>query len=113
MDRSDSRKARSDGWTPERQLRFLDALARTRSASQAAAVAGMSREGAYRLRARSGDSLFALLWDCALRPDLTANPEVHIDAMTDGRLTRLLGVHFRRERGDFLRIGQIRPKARG
>ena len=101
-------KTRGDGWTPERQLRFLDALARTRSVTEAAAATGMSREGAYRLRIRLGDGLFALLWDRALQPDLAANPEVHIEAMTDGRLARLLGTHFRRERGDFRRIGQIR-----
>ena len=44
------RKARTDGWTPERQLRFLEALADSRSIAQAAASAGMSRESAYRLR---------------------------------------------------------------
>jgi hypothetical protein len=113
MDRSHSRKTRGDGWTPERQLRFLDALGRSRSVTKAAAATGMSREGAYRLRARSGDSLFALLWDRALLPDLAANPEVHIEDLSDGRLARLLGNHFRRERGDFRRIGQIGTQSRG
>jgi hypothetical protein len=113
MDRSHSRKTRGDGWTPERQLRFLDALGRSRSVTKAAAATGMSREGAYRLRARSGDSLFGLLWDHALRPDLAANPEVHIEDMTDGRLARLLGMHFRRERGDFRQMGAIRSRSRG
>jgi hypothetical protein len=106
MDRSDSR------WTPQRQLLFLDTLARTRSVTKAAAATGMSREGAYRLRTRLSDSLFALLWDCALRSDPAANPEVHIDNMSDGRLMRLMGTHFRRERGDFRRIGATRLTSR-
>lgn len=56
---------RRDGWTAERQLRFLDALARTGSIVRAAASTGMSRESAYRLRRRS--PLFAALWDRALK----------------------------------------------
>src|SRR3954470_1999457 len=93
------RRARSDGWTAERQLRFLDALASTRSVAKAAAFAGMSREGAYRLRNRSHGTLFALLWDRILSPKLQLH-EVHNRAPPDGRLMRLLGNHYRRESGD-------------
>jgi hypothetical protein len=70
MDRTDSPKIRRDGWTPDRQLRFLDALVRTRSVTRAAAFAGMSRESAHRLRSRAG--LFAALWDRALQPQPVA-----------------------------------------
>src|SRR3954462_8865347 len=103
-------KTRRDGWTPERQLRFLDALARTRSISKAAAAAGMSRESAYRLRERREGALFAALWDEAL-----AFPpaEVHIPPLTDGRIMRLLGNHFRREYGNFAAIGVKRTESRG
>lgn len=59
-------KPRSDGWTTARQLRFLDAFARTRSVTRAAAAAGMSRESAYRLRKRDPGGLFAALWDRAI-----------------------------------------------
>jgi hypothetical protein len=59
-------KIRRDGWTPERQLRFLGALARTRSVTRAARAAGMSRESAYRLRSRREGALFAAAWDRAL-----------------------------------------------
>lgn len=59
-------RIRRDGWTPERQLRFLDALARTRSVTRAARAAGMSRESAYRLRTRKEGALFAAAWDRAL-----------------------------------------------
>ena len=57
------------GWTPERQLVFLHWLERTRSASAAAAHAGLSRESAHRLRARDPGGLFALMWaDIMARP---------------------------------------------
>ena len=60
-------KIRRDGWTPERQLRFLGALAGTRSVTKAARAAGMSRESAYRLRGRKDGALFAAAWDQALK----------------------------------------------
>lgn len=97
------RKTRSDGWTAERQLRFLDALASTRSVAHAATSAGMSRESAYRLRNRSEGSLFALLWDRALAPNLSS--EVHIPPPTAGRIMRILGNDIRRKRGDFASVG--------
>ena len=54
MSNTDSRPRcpRVDGWTADRQLRFLDVLTRTQNITHAAAAAGMSRESAYRLRAR-------------------------------------------------------------
>src|SRR5438270_11180397 len=94
------KRSRRDGWTPERQLRFLDALAHTRSITKAAASAGMSRESAYRLRERRDGALFSALWDRAVAFE-ASRAEVHIDALADGRLMRLLGNHYRRERGDF------------
>jgi hypothetical protein len=100
-----SRKVRRDGWTAERQLRFLDALASSRSITKASAFAGMSRESAYRLRNRSEGTLFALLWDSGLAPD-PAPREVHTEALSDGQIARLLGTHFRREHGHFLNIGR-------
>jgi hypothetical protein len=68
---------RRDGWTPARQLRFLDTLARTRSVTRAAAAAGMSRESAYRLRARDPNGLFAAAWDRVLA---TARPRARKEA---------------------------------
>ena len=57
-----SSKTRRDGWTPERQLRFLDVLAATRSITKAAASANISRESAYRLCKRKDGALFAIAW---------------------------------------------------
>lgn len=65
-------KPRFDGWTPRRQLAFLDTLARTRNVSAAAKSVGMSREGAYRLRRREGAGLFAAAWDRAMGADRAA-----------------------------------------
>lgn len=59
----DKSRTRHDGWTAERQLRFLEVLARTGSVTRAAGSVGMSRESAYRLRRRSSGALFAMLWD--------------------------------------------------
>ena len=58
---------RRDGWTPARQLAFLETLARTRSIAAAARAAGMSRESAYRLRTRDPQGLFAAAWDRTLK----------------------------------------------
>jgi hypothetical protein len=102
-------RSRRDGWSAERQLHFLDALVQTRSVTRAAAAAGMSRESAYRLRNR-GEGLFALLWDRALAADITAG-EGHSGALANGRLLRLLGIHFRRQSGDFSAIGSTRTGA--
>jgi hypothetical protein len=57
-------------WTPEKQGRFLEALARSGSVKGAAAFVGMSRESAHRLRRRTQDRAegraFARAWDAAL-----------------------------------------------
>lgn len=60
-------RPRHDGWTHDKQAAFIVALRRTRNVSRAAEAAGMSREGAYRLRARSSAAGFAAAWDRALR----------------------------------------------
>ena len=70
MQRQAIPKTRRDGWTIERQLRFLDTLSRTRCVTRAAAAAGLSRKSAYRLRGRADGALFAALWDRAMRAPL-------------------------------------------
>jgi len=72
------RRIRRDGWTPERQLRFLQMLGKTRSVSKAAAHVRMSRESAHRLRARLDGQLFALAWDSVYRPHF-APPAGEVD----------------------------------
>ncbi|MFN2472422.1 MAG: hypothetical protein ABR588_00665 [Sphingomicrobium sp.] len=57
---------RRDGWTLARQVDFISILTRTRSVSRAAAMVGMSRESAYRLRRRPAGARFAAAWDKAM-----------------------------------------------
>jgi hypothetical protein len=95
-DSTKRRQCRRDGWTAERQLEFLAALHSTRSVSAAAGSVGMSRESAYRLYNRPGSSLFGALWDRALAHS-TDGEESHAAALTNGRLMRLLGDHYRRK----------------
>ena len=72
MSKTDSRprrprRPRVDGWTAERQLRFLDVLTRTQNITHAAAAAGMSRESAHRLRVRPAAALFAAAWERVMK----------------------------------------------
>ena len=58
-------RARADGWTPERQRGFLEALASCGSVAGAARSVGMTREGAYALRRRADARGFAQAWEAA------------------------------------------------
>lgn len=107
--RKAARPIRRDGWTAERQIAFLGALARARSVTSAAASVGMSRESAHRLRARKDCVLFAALWDRALASEVGA--EIHNCALSDGRLARLLGNSFRRKNNGFGVAGSPGPAA--
>ena len=62
-------KARHDGWTAARQVRFIEELAATKSIARACRVVGMSRESAYKLRDRAESVQFRLAWNAALRPE--------------------------------------------
>ncbi len=59
-------RARHDGWTPDKQGAFIDALAETGCVDRAAKVAGMSVQSAYRLRRRADAQAFRLAWEAAL-----------------------------------------------
>ncbi|MFL9842426.1 hypothetical protein ABS767_15760 [Sphingomonas sp. ST-64] len=56
---------RYDGWTPEKQKRFLTALSRGHNVTQACAIVGMSRQTAYALRDSARGAAFALGWKAA------------------------------------------------
>jgi hypothetical protein len=61
------RKPRKDGWTPQRQVDFIAALAHTGCVEQAALEVGMSARSCFRLRAAPGAESFAQAWDTALQ----------------------------------------------
>jgi hypothetical protein len=60
-------RARHDGFTPERQVAFIEALAASGSIRHASKSAGISRDAAYQLRRKAGAENFAEAWDAALR----------------------------------------------
>jgi hypothetical protein len=64
------------GWTLERRVQFLHCLAEKGNVRRACAQVGLSRQGAYKLRARNPE--FARIWDAALM------------AARDARIERLL-----------------------
>lgn len=61
------RKPRKDGWTPQRQVDFIAALAHTGCVEQAALEVGMTARSCFRLRAAPGAESFAKAWDTALQ----------------------------------------------
>jgi hypothetical protein len=82
-------RPRADGWTPARQRAFVEHLAETLSVEAAAALAGMSAQGARALRRRPGAEGFAAAWDAALRKGLCERGRAAIiDEAVNGRLVR-------------------------
>ena len=59
-------RGRHDGWTVQKQTDFLGYLAETGSVMGACEAVGMSRNSAYKLRARPNAESFAAAWDAAL-----------------------------------------------
>ena len=57
---------RHDGWTPERQRGFIEALATTGSVRRAARTVNMTPEGAYLLRRHADGESFRKAWEAAL-----------------------------------------------
>ena len=57
---------RHDGWTPERQSGFIEALAETGSVRHAAHKVNMTPEGAYLLRRHPQGASFRKAWEAAL-----------------------------------------------
>ena len=56
---------RADGWTEEKQRRFIETLADTGLVNVAARAVGMSRASAYQLRRSPHGAAFARAWDAA------------------------------------------------
>ena len=81
---------RRDGWTIERQARFIGMLAQTRSVAAAARAVSMGRESAYRLRKHSGAAGFAAAWDAAL-----GKPHAGVDLASDKATGLDVGYRYR------------------
>lgn len=59
------RRPRYDGWTEEKQRRFIETLADTGLVNVAAKAVGMNRASAYQLRRAAHGAAFARAWDAA------------------------------------------------
>ena len=66
---------RHDGWTPQKQAQFLQALAATHCVASAAREVGLSRQSAYKLRARLRGQPFDLAWNAAFQTAFDALAE--------------------------------------
>ena len=75
---------RHDGWTRDKQVRFLQALAATHNVSAAAREVGLSRQSAYKLRTQLRGQPFDLAWDAAFQCAWDALAEAAMDRAING-----------------------------
>jgi len=75
---------RLDGWTAEKQTAFLQMLAATQSVAVAAKAVGMSRQSAYKLRARLDDAPFGAAWRMATQSARNVLVEAALDRAING-----------------------------
>ncbi len=71
-------------WSRAKMARFLAELAATHSVSAAARVVGMSRQSAYRLKARLRDDPFDLAWEAAVQSGYDALHQAALDRALNG-----------------------------
>jgi hypothetical protein len=75
---------RHDGWTPERQFAFIEALADTGSVGAACKAVDMSAVGAYHLRRQPGAEEFRAAWEAALQLGVQRIEDVVMDRALNG-----------------------------
>ncbi len=75
---------RLDGWTRARQGAFLRALSTSHNVAAAARSVGMSRQSAYKLRARLKGEPFDLAWDAAFSTSFDALSEAAMNRALNG-----------------------------
>ncbi|WP_294295352.1 hypothetical protein [uncultured Sphingomonas sp.] len=100
-------RARHDGWSAERQQRFIVALGETGSVNAAARAVGSTRTSAYRLRGRPGAESFASAWDNALSRARAERFDTLFERATAGVLVP------RRYRGEFVGTRHFHDNAAG
>lgn len=113
-------RARHDGWTPDRQRAFIDALGQCGLVGAAAREVGMTAKSAYRLRDRPGADGFRTAWDAALDQGRTMACSTAIERAMEGEIVpvfyRGVQVGERRRYDNRLLITalrQYRPDPRG
>lgn len=78
------RQPRSDGWSPELQRAFIEALADTGSVTQAAKAVNMTTMSCYRLRRQRGGESFATAWTAALAVSAHTLIDIAFDRAVNG-----------------------------
>ena len=97
---------RHDGWTPEQQKAFIEALADTGSVSRAAGLVNMAQANCYTLRRAPGAESFRRAWEAALDFGVQRLKDIAFERAIEGQLSpvfvagKLMG--FRRIRNDAL-----------
>lgn len=82
-------RARHDGWTPDRQRRFVEAFAEFGTIAAAAAAVGMSRRSVYRLRDHpAGAGFRAAIEAVQVQPVVPPGPSLIDLAMGRETVTR-------------------------
>jgi hypothetical protein len=106
------RRYRHDGWTPERQVAFIHALADTGCVDRAARMVNMAQTNCYALRRAPGAESFRRAWDAALDCGLLRLKDIAFERAIEGELIpvfsqgKLMG--YRRKRNDALLIFCLR-----
>ena len=75
---------RHDGWTEDRQRRFIEALADTGSVHAACKAVNMSTVGAYHLRRQPGAESFRAAWQAAIDLGVQRIEDVAMDRALNG-----------------------------
>ena len=78
------KKKRHDGWSPEKQRRFIEVLADTGNVTRAARAVGMSRDSCYTLRRSPGAENFDRAWDAAIAAASRQLVDVAFERAIDG-----------------------------
>lgn len=73
---------RHDGWTPDKQLEFIQRLAECGCVDEACRAVGMSRDAAYALRRRPDAQAFRLAWAAA--------KDVMVERLDDAAMSRAI-----------------------
>jgi hypothetical protein len=84
------RNARHDGWTPERQRAFIEALADTGSVSRACGQVNMTTVGAYYLRRQPGAEGFRRAWEAALDFGVARMKDIAFERAVEGTLVPVI-----------------------
>lgn len=80
-------RPRADGWTPERQVGFVEALAATGNVEAACRTVGLSTSAAYTLRARTDASAFREAWGIAVDYAVKRLADAALDRAINGEVT--------------------------